>query len=315
MRVLILGGMGFIGSHLVDNLVNSNYDVTIVSKSLNKKENVSGTREKIDILIGDITNFDWLKQTISTLRPDYIFHLAGQFTHYESFERPLYDVDVNTKTTLVILESMKEMEKKCRLIFGSTLWVVGRPVSLPIDEETPCSPLNIYAADRLASEHYCKIYNLVYDLDTIIMRLSNTYGPREQHDNPRKAALNYLLYKGYQGEDITIYGDGKFYKDYVYVTDVISAAEILMKKGKSGEVYFVGTNTPTWFYKIGEIIEEITEGRIVYVKPSDYHNRIDVGNIVVNNNKIKSLGWNWKISVREGLERTLNFYKEKFGNG
>jgi UDP-glucose 4-epimerase len=259
---------------------------------------------------GDITDFEWLEEIILKHEPNVIFHLAGQLTHYEAFEKPLYDVDVNSKTTIVALETIRKMRKACRFILGSTFWVVGKPKALPLTEETPCDPLNIYAADRLASEHYCKIYNRVYDLDTLIMRLTNTFGPKEQYDNPRKAALNYLLYKGFKGEKVPIYDEGKFFRDYIYVLDIASAAKVLMEKGKGGELYFIGTNTPTWFYEIGNWIEELTSGKVVYVKSPDYHRRVDVGNIIVDNAKIRQLGWNWKVTVKEGLKKTLEYYRE-----
>lgn len=265
--------------------------------------------DSVKIEYGDITDFRWLEATILKYHPDVVFHLAGQLTHYEAFENPLYDVDVNSKTTIVALETIRKLRKPCRFILGSTFWVVGRPKSLPINEETPCNPLNIYATDRLASEHYCKIYNRVYDLDTVVMRLTNTFGPREQHNNPRKAALNYLLYKGFKGEDVTIYDGGKFFRDYIYISDVISAARIIMEKGETGQLYFVGTNKATWFYEIGRWIEELTPGKVVDIESPDYHKRIDVGNIIVDNTNIKQLGWNWKVSVKEGLEKTLEYYR------
>lgn len=302
--------MGFVGSHLSEDLVNSDHDVVIISKSKRKLQNIAKILNKVKIEYGDITNFGWLESAILKHQPDIVFHLAGQLTHYESFENPLYDVDVNSKTTIVALETIRKLKIACRFILGSTFWVVGRPKSLPINEETPCHPLNIYAADRLASEHYCKIYNVVYDLDAVVMRLTNTFGPREQHNNPRKAALNYLLYKGVKGEDVTIYDEGNFFRDYIYVSDIISAAIAIMERGKSGELYFIGTNKATWFYEIGRWIEELTLGKVVYVKSSDYHRRVDVGNIIVDNTKIKRLGWNWKVSVKEGLERTLDYYRE-----
>ncbi|MFQ6064879.1 MAG: NAD-dependent epimerase/dehydratase family protein [Candidatus Bathyarchaeia archaeon] len=309
MRILVLGGMGFIGSHLSEDLVKSQHDVIIISRSKRKLKNITNVLDRITVEYGDITDFKWLETTILKYQPDVVFHLAGQLTHYEAFENPLYDVDVNSKTTIVALETLRKLKKPCRFILGSTFWVVGRPESLPIDEQTPCNPLNIYAVDRLASEYYCKIYNIVYDLDTVVMRLTNTFGPREQHSNPRKAALNYLLYKGFKGEDVTIYDEGKFFRDYIYVSDVISAARTIMEEGKSGQLYFVGTSKATWFYEIGRWIEELTPGKVVYVESPDYHKRIDVGNIVVDNTKIKQLGWDWKVSVKEGLEKTLEYYR------
>ena len=301
--------MGFVGSHLSEEFVNTGHSVVIASRSKKKIRNIANIIDHVKIEYGDITNYKWLETIILKHKPDVIFHLAGQLTHYEAFENPLYDVDVNSKTTLVILETLRKMEKPCRLILGSTFWVVGKPKTLPINEETPCNPLNLYAADRLASEHYCRIYNRVYGLDALVMRLTNTFGPREQYNNPRKAALNYLLYKGFKGETVPIYDEGKFFRDYIYISDIVSAAKAIMEKGKSGEIYFVGTNTPTWFYDIGKWIEELTPGKVVYVESPEYHKKIDVGNIVVDNTKLKKLGWNWKVPVKEGLKKTLEYYQ------
>ena len=301
--------MGFVGSHLSEEFVNTGHSVVIASRSKKKIRNIANIIDHVKIEYGDITDYKWLETIILKHKPDVIFHLAGQLTHYESFENPLYDVDVNSKTTLVILETLRKMEKPCRFILGSTFWVVGKPKTLPINEETPCNPLNLYAADRLASEHYCRIYNRVYGLDALVMRLTNTFGPREQYNNPRKAALNYLLYKGFKGETVPIYDEGKFFRDYIYISDIVSAAKAIMEKGKSGEIYFVGTNTPTWFYDIGKWIEELTPGKVVYVESPEYHKKIDVGNIVVDNTKLKKLGWNWKVPVKEGLKKTLEYYQ------
>jgi len=309
LKILVIGGMGFVGSHLSEEFVNTGHSVVIASRSKKKIQNIANIIDHVKIEYGDITNYKWLETIILKHKPDVIFHLAGQLTHYEAFENPLYDVDVNSKTTLVILETLRKMEKPCRLILGSTFWVVGKPKTLPINEETPCNPLNLYAADRLASEHYCRIYNRVYGLDALVMRLTNTFGPREQYNNPRKAALNYLLYKGFKGETVPIYDEGKFFRDYIYISDIVSAAKAIMEKGKSGEIYFVGTNTPTWFYDIGKWIEELTPGKVVYVESPEYHKKIDVGNIVVDNTKLKKLGWNWKVPVKEGLKKTLEYYR------
>jgi UDP-glucose 4-epimerase len=308
--ILITGGLGFLGSSLAESLIERGHEVLLVSRSDRKKQNIAGFAEKVELEYGDVTDFDWIQGVISKYRPKAIFHFAGQLTTYESFENPFYDVDVNSKSTIAILEALRKLEKPCRFILGSTFWVVGRPDKLPINEETPCNPLSIYAADRLASEHYCKIYNRVYDLDTIIMRLTNSFGTREQHNNPRKAALNQLLYLGFKGKTIPIYSEGKFFRDYIYISDVIPAAETIMEKGKAGECYFVGTGKKTWFYEIGNWIEELTTGKVVYVEPPDYHKRIDVGNIVIDNNKIKSLGWDYKVTVKEGLKKTLEYYRQ-----
>jgi UDP-glucose 4-epimerase len=309
-NVLITGGLGFVGSSLAEDLVEKGYQVVLVSRSDRKLQNIASIVNKVKLEYGDVTDFNWLGETVLKHKPEVIFHLAGQLTSYESFEKPLYDVDVNSKSTIVLLEAVRKLKTPCRFILGSTFWVVGRSKGVPINEETPCHPLNIYAANRLASEHYCKIYNEVYDMDSLVMRLANTFGIKEQYDNLRKAALNGLIYKGYKGQTIQIYKEGKFFRDYIYISDIVSAAEIIMEKGKAGECYFVGSGVKTWFYEVGRWLEELTKGKVIYVKSPDYHKRINVGNIVVDNTKIRSLGWNWQVSVKEGIKKTLEYYKE-----
>ena len=309
-NVLITGGLGFVGSNLAEDLVEKGYQVVLVSRSDRKLQNIAGIVNKVKLEYGDVTDFNWLGETVLKHKPDVIFHLAGQLTSYESFEKPLYDVDVNSKSTIVLLEAIRKLKAPCRFILGSTFWVVGRSKGVPINEETPCHPMNIYAANRLASEHYCKIYNEVYDMDSLVMRLANTFGIKEQYDNLKKAALNGLIYKGYKGQTIQIYNEGKFFRDYIYISDVVSAAEIIMEKGKAGECYFAGSGVKTWFYEVGRWLEELTKGKVVYVKSPDYHKRINVGNIVVDNTKIRSLGWNWQVSVKEGIKKILEYYKE-----
>lgn len=308
--ILMTGGLGFLGSNLAESLVEKGFQVLLVARSDRKKQNIAGFAEKVRIEYGDVTDFNWIQSVLLKYHPDVVFHLAGQLTSYESFEKPFYDVDVNSKSTLAILEAIRRLERPCRFILGSTFWVVGKPSQLPINEDTPCRPLNIYAANRLASEHYCEIYNSVYELDTVIMRLTNTFGIREQYDNPRKAALNYLLYRGFKGQTVPIYSQGKIFRDYIYISDVVSAAEVIMRKGKARECYFVGTGIKTWFYEIGTWIEQLTPGKVVYVEPPDFHKRIDVGSIVIDSSKTKNLGWDWKVTVQEGLRRTLEHYRE-----
>jgi len=307
--ILITGGLGFVGSNLAEALVNGGHNVVLLSRSDGKMKNIEDFKDKVEIEHGDITDFGWLEGVVLRHKPDVIFHLAGQLTSYESFEKPLYDIEVNAKSTIVMLESIRKLGKPCRFILGSTFWVVGKPEKNPVNEETPTAPLNIYSANRLASENYCKIYNKVYGLDTVIMRLTNTFGAKEQHDNKKKAALNYLIYKAYKGENITIYDRGEFFRDYLYVSDVVSAAVVIMEKGVAGECYFVGTGVKTWFRDIGKWLEEMTPGKVVYIDSPDYHKRINVGSIIVDNSKIKSLGWDWAVSVKDGIKKVLDYYK------
>lgn len=309
MKIIITGGTGFIGSSLAKKLLVDNHDLMLITRSDKKNSNVSDFIDKIRIEYCDVTNEEKMNKIIIDFSPDVIFHFAGQLTTYESFENPLYDVDVNSKSTLIILEAMRNLKNKCRLLLGSTFWVIGRPEKLPVTENDSCNPRSVYAADRLASEHFCSIYNIVYGLDTVVLRFTNTYGKHEQYLNPKKAALNFLLFKAFNGEDVPIYSKGAFFRDYVHVDDVVEACKVILQKGKSGETYFVGTGIKTWFTEIANIIQEFTKAKIVYIDPPPYHQKIDVGNFVIDNTKLKNLGWTSKIDIKTGIKTILDYFE------
>ena len=225
---MITGGAGFIGSHLCDSLLNEHHEIIIVTRNSKNKENINNILSKIIIENVDVTNFQGLEDVIIKHHPDIIFHLAGNTSHKQSFDTPIYDVDINSKSTLVILETIRKLGLKCKFILGSTFIVIGKNASLPIDENTPCNPSTIYGANRLLSEHYCKIYNNVYDIDTIIFRITNSFGPREQYETPTKNALNHMIYRAFKNQDVSIFNEGKFFRDIIYVSVVINGLNIIL---------------------------------------------------------------------------------------
>jgi len=311
MKIMITGGTGFVGSHLCDELVKDGHEVILLARNDNKKANVIKNLHKIRLEYVDVTKFSNLEKSIEENKPDVIYHLAGETSHKRSFENPLYDVDVNSKSTLCILEKIKNLNLKCKFILGSTFIVIGKPQKLPVNEESPCNPTTIYGTNRLASEIYCKIYHNVYNLDTTIFRITNSFGPREQYTTPLKNAINFLIYKAFKGEDVTIYHEGKFFRDVVYISDVISGLKSIMLKGKAGNLYWISSGKKTWFYEIANWLEELVAAKIKYVDPPTYTEKVDVGNFLADNSKLKSLGWNVNTSVKEGIKKTLEFFKSQ----
>lgn len=305
---MITGGVGFIGSHLCDEFLKNGHDVIVLTKSYSKVNNVSNIRGKITIETVDVVDFTELGRSIEKNKPEVIIHLAGQTSHSKSFEDPMYDLDVNAKSTLFILEKIRAMDLKCRFILGSTFIVIGKPQTLPVTEDTPCNPTTIYGANRLLSEYYCKIYNNVYGLDTLIFRITNSFGPREQII-PNKNAVNFLIYKAFKGEEITLYDEGKMFRDLIYITDVVSGIKTIMEKGKSGNVYWISSGKKTWFYELGDWLHDLTNSPIKYVESPQYTKKVDVGNFVVDNSKLQSLGWKINTSVKEGIQKTLEYFK------
>ena len=310
MKIMITGGMGFIGSHLCEQLLMEKHDLVILTKSFLKKHNISNVSKKIKIEKIDVTNFKKLGQSIQKNKPNVIIHLAGQTSHSQSFEQPLNDIDSNAKSTLFILEEIRKSKLKCRFILGSTFIVIGRPQKIPIDEKTPCWPTTVYGANRLASEHYCKIYHEVYGLDTVTFRITNSFGPREQVIST-KNAVNFLIYEAFKGNIITIFKKGKFFRDLIYISDVISGIKTIMKKGKSGELYWISSGKKIWFYELAKLLEKLTNAKVKFVKTPNYTKKVDVGNFVVNNSKLRSLGWKPKMNLDQGIKKTLEYFKSQ----
>ena len=307
---MITGGMGFIGSHLSEELLIEKHNLVILTKSFFKKQNITNISKKIKVEKIDVTDFKKLGKSIQKNKPDVIIHLAGQTSHLQSFENPLKDIDSNAKSTLFILEEIRKKKLKCRFILGSTFVVIGRPQKLPVDERTPCWPTMIYGANRLASEHYCKIYHEVYGLDTLTFRITNSFGPREQVVST-KNAVNFLIHEAFLGKTVTIFKKGNFFRDIIYVSDVISGIKTIMKKGKSGELYWISSGKKIWFYELGKSLEKLTDAKVKFVKEPNYTKKVDVGNFVVDNSKLRTLGWKPKINLNQGIKETLEYFKSE----
>ena len=308
MRLLITGGLGFIGSHLVDSLSKKSYKIKILTKTLSKKDNIKNS-SNIQIEKIDLVNFKRLGQIIEKFKPDMIIHLAGNTSHSKSFEEPLEDIESNAKTTLFMLEKIRELGLPCKFVLGSTFIVIGKPKKLPVTENTPCNPTTIYGTNRLASEHYCKIYHDVYRINTVVFRITNSFGPREQ-TIPSKNAVNYLIHNAFNGNTVTLYNRGKFFRDLIYISDVVSGIETIINKGKSGELYWISSGKKLWFYELANLLEKLTNCKVKFVATPKYTKKTDVGNFVVDNSKLKSIGWKPKISTKDGIKKTLEYFEE-----
>jgi len=309
MKILITGGMGFVGSHLTEELLKNKHKIIVVTKSQKKRENLKKVAKQVILEQIDITNFVKIEKCLKKHKPDVIIHLAGETSHSKSFENPLKDIDSNAKSTLFLLEKIREMKLKCKFILGSTFIVVGKPEKLPVNENSSCNPTTIYGVNRLTSEQYCKIYHEVYGMDTISFRITNSFGPREQVI-PKKNAINFLIYQAFKGEKITIFNDGEFFRDLIYISDVVSAIKIIIKKGKSGELYWISSNKKVWFKNLGKMLEKITNSKVKFVPTPKYTKKVDVGNFIADNTKLRSLGWKQKIQLEEGIRDTINFFKD-----
>jgi len=304
---MITGGAGFVGSHLTESLLKKNHELTIITRKQTK--NLEHIKKEIKIEKFDISNFKSINESIIKNKPEIIVHLAGNTSHSKSFEKPLMDINSNIKSTLNILESLRSSLPNCKFVLGSTFVVIGKPDKLPVNEKSQCSPTTLYGVNKLTSEFYSKIYNNVYGLDTSIFRITNSFGPREQVI-PKKNAVNYLIHQAFNGKKITIYNKGKFFRDLIYISDVVNGINKIITKGKSGELYWISSFKKTWFYDLGNWLEKFTESKIEYLETPSYTKKTDVGNFIVNNKKLCSLGWKPNVSLESGIKKTLQYFKE-----
>ena len=310
MKLLVTGGLGFIGSHLVEKLSNKNNEIIILTKTLSKKANLQNLSKNVKIKKINLTNFQKVGSVIENFKPNVIIHLAGNTSHSKSFEKPLQDVDSNTKTTLFMLEKIRELKLSCKFMLGSTFIVIGRPKKLPVNESTPCNPTTIYGTNRLASEHLCKIYHEVYGIKTNIFRITNSYGPREQVI-PNKNAVNFLIHQASKNRKVSIYNKGEFFRDLIFVDDVINGIVTILKKGKPGELYWISSAKKMWFKKFAEVLQKMTDCEISFPPTPSYTKKVDVGNFVVNNSKLKKLGWKPEVDIKSGVRKTINYFNSQ----
>ena len=311
--VLITGGFGFVGSNLAHECVERGYDVTVLSGSESKKKNIADLEGKVEVIVKDVREID--KEVENR---DWIFHCASTGDNYNIFEEPYKDVDVNCTGTIAVLEACRQNNPDARIIYPSTFFVNGNVDELPVGPESPCNPLGLYPATKLAAEHFCKVYlanketEKIESADVVIARLTNVFGPREQRDNNKKAAFNRMIGTAIGGGVINLYDNGIISRDYIYVDDAVSGLLTIADKGESGQVYYVGRGEGTKFKTmVDTMIEEAGGGTINPISPPKFHKASGIDDFWCDNSMLRGLGWEPKVNIREGIRRTIAWYREE----
>src|SRR3989344_5660108 len=302
---LITGGYGLIGSALANSLVGN---VTILSHSEHHKERLA--RKDIKIILKDLARIE--KADIEGI--DVVYHLASTVDNYNVLTNPYLDVETNINGTIRLLEICKDFVKKPKIVFLSTFFVYGNEydkTKIPINEDSKTDPLAIYPATKLCAESIIKLYSRLYDIPYLILRLTNVYGENEDYVNKKKGALNYLIMQAIKGETIRLYKGGNFYRDYIYVGDVVEALKFIEKKGITNDTYLIGYGKPILFKDLIDYIHRITNNKslIQEVEPPIFHKTVGINNFVADISKIKKLGWQPKINYQEGIKKIADRYK------
>lgn len=313
---MILGGLGFIGSNLAHRLVKMDSTVTIYDACLDPYgwnfANITGIKDDISFINGDIRDFDLVKQHVKD--KDCIFHCAAQVGHEISMKDPFLDLDINCRGTINILEACRRFNKEVKIVYTATRGQVGEPVYLPVDENHPDNPKDIYGINKLAAEKYLRAYYQAHGIPFVSMRLNNVYGPRAQMKHGHYAIINYFIALAMTGKTISVYGDGNQTRDFIYIDDVVDALILAAREpAADGEIFMVGSGTETKFMDMVKlVIQSVGKGQYVHVTYPQERERIDIRRFAGSYAKLNDmLGWEPKISLKDGIDKTVDFYEQR----
>ncbi|MBI3051392.1 SDR family NAD(P)-dependent oxidoreductase [Candidatus Woesearchaeota archaeon] len=314
--VLITGGLGFIGSTIAHAAVSSGAKVTVYDACLDpygwNPANIAEIRSKVEVIKADVRDRKRLDAAVRG--KDIIFDCAAQVSHTLSMSDPFLDLDINCRGALNLLETVRKVNDKARIVYASTRGVIGTARKSPVDESHPTDPADIQGINKLAAEKYFLLYNKAYGLATTSMRISNAYGPRAQVRTGDYAIVNWFVKRALSGEPLAVFGDGSQTRDYIYVDDIAEAMLLAATSDKArGEVFMLGSGVETRFIDVVRLIEKLVPGTKVELKPWPPERKaIEIGRIVLSTEKIrKRLSFTPKVGLEEGMRRTVGFYRQR----
>jgi nucleoside-diphosphate-sugar epimerase len=310
-EILVTGGAGFIGSNLVDRLLEDGFKVKVIDDlSTGDKQNLAHleNNESFEFIEGNIQDFDLIKKTVKGV--DAVFHEAALVSVTRSVEDPLLSNEINVKGSLNLLKSCVNANVK-RFVYASSCAVYGDAKVLPIPEDLSAKPLSPYAVDKLATENYAKVFYDVYGLETVGLRYFNVYGPRQKY-GPYSGVISIFIKRFLENKPPTIYGDGEQTRDFVNVKDVVEANMLtLSKRDIAGEVFNISSGKAFTINKIVKIIQKITNKESidpVYAEPR-------LGDIKHSYAKItkaqRNLQFEPKVQLEKGLEQLIKWYSKQ----
>jgi UDP-glucose 4-epimerase len=312
-NVLITGGLGFIGSNLAIRLVQCDAAVTILDSLIPEhggcRNNVAEVESRLKINISDMRDPNSLQIMIQNQA--YIFHLAGQVSHGDSMRDPDLDLAVNCVSTMNLLEACRRYNPRCRLVYTSTRQVYGIPKMLPVNEDHPVLPIDVNGINKLAAEYYHLLYDRTYDLPSVVLRLTNTYGPRQQIRNDRQGFVGIFIRQALSGETIQVFGTGRQLRDFNYVDDVVEALLLSAAcKECYGRVLNLGAPKPYSLLELVEILRLLCGSRYEIVPFPIDHKIIDIGDYYGDYSRLNALvGWRPQVDLEQGISRTIDFYR------
>ncbi|HSP92192.1 MAG TPA: NAD-dependent epimerase/dehydratase family protein [Vicinamibacterales bacterium] len=313
--VMITGGAGFIGSNLAHRLVALGADVLLVDSLIpdygGNLYNLKGIEDRARMNIADVRQESTMSYLVRHV--DVLFNLAGQVSHIDSMRDPYTDLEINCRSQLSILEACRRNNPGIKVVFAGTRQVYGRPEFLPVTEQHLVRPTDVNGINKVAGEYYHLVYNNVFGVRACSLRLTNIYGPRQLVKHNRQGFIGWFIRLAVEGGELQIYGDGSQLRDFVFVDD---AADAFLRAGASdacnGEVFNVGGAEPVSHRDLVHLLLEVAgTGSVAYVEWPAEKKAIDIGSFYADSAKLRAAtGWQPRVALREGLSRTVAYYRE-----
>lgn len=312
-RVLVTGGLGFIGSNLAIRLVELGAVVTLVDNMLPRQGgnlfNIEPIKDRVKINFSDVRN--QLSMNHLVKGQDVVFHLAGQVNHVDSMKNPVLDLEINCHGTLVLMQALRHHNREAMVVYSGTRGEYGSSVKLPVNEDHPTNPKGLYAVTNLAAEKTIVVYNQVYGIPAVCLRITNTFGPRHQMMHDEYGVFNWFIRKAMDDETLPVFGDGSIVRDFLYVEDLVECMLVCAAtRACAGEVFNVGSGIPVTFREIAEtIVRVIGRGSYTFTEFTRERAEVEPGDYWADISKIcKLTGWEPIVSMEEGIARTHEFY-------
>jgi nucleoside-diphosphate-sugar epimerase len=313
--VLVTGGLGFLGSNVARRLVGLGAHVTLMDSMVpgygGNRFNVADLSGKVEVNIADVRDRSAMDYLIRGR--DYLLNLAGQVSHIDSMKDPFTDLDINCRSQLSILESCRHNNRDVKVVFAGSRQVYGRPQYLPVDEKHPTRPVDVNGINKLAGEWYHLLYAEVYGVRAVSLRMTNTFGPGQLVRHNRQGFLPWFIRTVVEGGTIQLYGDGSQERDVNYVDDAVDALLLAAADPRAdGKVYNLAGSPPVSLRFLAESMVEIAgKGTITFVPWPAEKKAIDIGSYYGSADLVRAeLGWEPKVPLRTGLEKTIRYYEE-----
>jgi UDP-glucose 4-epimerase len=311
-RVVVTGGLGFIGSALAQRLAGMGAQVTLVDSLIPEYGgnlfNIEGLEGKVRVNISDVRDDHSMRYLIQG--QDFLFNLAGQTSHMDSMQDPFTDLEINCHAQLSILEICRKYNPAVKIVFASTRQIYGKPDYLPVDERHLLRPVDVNGVNKVAGEQFHILYNDVYGIRACALRLTNTIGPRMRIKDSRQTFLGVWIRLLLEGKPLEVWG-GEQLRDFTYVEDAVEAFLLAAASdAANGRIFNLGGDCVISLKALAEMLIEVNAGGDYNLRPfPPERKQIDIGDFYSDFTQISSaLGWKPKVALREALSRTLAFY-------